>query len=96
MNPEPSCIEIFYLGIQRGQNTVVVDVDRAVNQLRQGVEMTNDVLDVSVHFSRKDGAASNVHLYGSVHTHTQEYLVLRLELLRYNNNNYYYSYHYAV
>ena len=55
--------------------------------------MAYDVVDVSVHFSRKDGAATYMHLYGSVHT--QEYLVLCLELLRYNNN-YYYSYHYAV
>jgi len=55
--------------------------------------MTYDVVDVSIHFSCKNSAASDVHLYGS--THTQEYLVLRLELLRYNNNNNN-NYHYAV
>ena len=63
-----SCIKIFHLGIERGQNTVDVDLDGAVNQLRQGVKMTYDVLDVSIHFSGKDDAASDVHLYGSVHT----------------------------
>ena len=65
-----SCIKIFHLGIERGQNTVDVDLDGAVNQLWQGVEMAYDVVDVSVRFSRKDGAASDVRLYGSVHTHT--------------------------
>ena len=64
-----SCIKIFHLGIERGQNTVDVDVDGAVHQLRHGVEMTYDVVDVSVRFSGKDGAATYVHLYGSVHTH---------------------------
>ena len=63
-----SCIKIFHLRIERRQNTVDV-VDGAVNQLRQDVEMAYDVVDVSVHFSRKDGAASDVHLYGSVHIH---------------------------
>ena len=64
-----SCIKIFHLGIERGQNTVDVDVYGVVNQLRQGVEMAYDVVDVCVHFSRKDGTATYVHLYGSVHIH---------------------------
>ena len=69
MNPEPRVLKFSTWELRR-QNTVDVDVDGAVNQLRQGVEMAYDVVDVSVHFPRKDGAATYVHLYGSVHTHT--------------------------
>ena len=71
MNPEPRVLKFSTWELRDDrQNTVDVDVDGGVNQLRQRVEMAYDVVDVSVHFSRKDGAATYMHLYGSVHTHT--------------------------
>jgi len=71
--PRPSCIKIYHLGIERRQNTIDVDIDGSVHQLWQGVEMTYDVVDVSVHFSRKGGAATYMDAYGSVHTHKNIY-----------------------